>query len=271
MEYQGVASQIYYNHPEVQLANASYDSNNYFASFMISHVGVASHNDTRYVASADILVNAPHHTHNNYGYYGQETMSIVIFSSFDATSNIQHVNRYSSAISSQYMVSPQDMPMNERIGYNNANYLANCSENLAPYANAPIHNSDPYVTPNSNRINENSARCLSANTHDSASCVTSNHSRINKNSAPYAKINAHNLALYFAHDHSRISEILARHLSAKTHDSAPKGANNYSRINENSAMCEHANSHDLASYVTLKLSRIDKIFAHARNPYVSSK
>jgi hypothetical protein len=129
-------------------------------------------------------------------------MHVVNSLSFDATNNIQHVNRYSSAISSQYVVSPQDMPMNERIGYNNANYLANCSEKSALYANAPIHNLAPYVTPNSSRIIENSAMCFSANTHDLASCVTSNHSRINKNSAPYTKINAHNSALYFAHDHS---------------------------------------------------------------------
>jgi hypothetical protein len=36
------------------------------------------------------------------------------------------------------VASPQDMPMNKRIGYDNPNYLANCSENSAPYANAPI-------------------------------------------------------------------------------------------------------------------------------------
>ena len=89
---------------------------------MNSHVGVASHNDTRYVASANTFVNTPHHTHHNYEYYAQEPMSTVNSSNFDATSNVQHVNRYSSAISSQYVVSPQDMPMNERIGYNNANY-----------------------------------------------------------------------------------------------------------------------------------------------------
>ena len=41
--------------------------------------------------------------HHNYGYYGQELMSIVNSSSFDATSNMQHVNPYSSAISSQYV------------------------------------------------------------------------------------------------------------------------------------------------------------------------
>ena len=161
---------------------------------MSSHVGVASHNDIRYVASADTFVNTSHHTHHNYEYYGQEPMSIVNSSSFDATSNIQHVNRYSSAISSQYVVSPQDIPINERIGYNNANYLASCSQNLAPYDNAHIHNSASYVTPNLSRINKNSATYLSANTHDSASHVTSNHSRINENSAPYAKINAHNSA-----------------------------------------------------------------------------
>ena len=42
--------------------NTSYDSNNYFASAMNSHVGVASHNDTRYIASANTCVdNGPHH------------------------------------------------------------------------------------------------------------------------------------------------------------------------------------------------------------------
>ena len=94
---------------------------------MSSYVGVASCNDTRYVTSANTFVNAPHNTHHDYEYYGQEPMSIVNSSSFDATSNIQHINLYSSTISSQYVVSPQDMSMNKRIGYDNANYLANCS------------------------------------------------------------------------------------------------------------------------------------------------
>ena len=126
MEYQGVASQNYRNYLEVQLANASYDFNNYFASSMNSHVDVAGHNHTRYGSSANTFDNAPHHTHHNYGYYGQERMHVINSSSFDATSNIQHVDPYSSAMSSEYVAS-QDMPMNERIGYDNANYLANCS------------------------------------------------------------------------------------------------------------------------------------------------
>ena len=71
---------------------------------MNSHVDVASHNHTRYVASANTFDNAPHHTHHNYGYYGQERMHVINSSSFDATSNIQHVNLNSSAISSQYVV-----------------------------------------------------------------------------------------------------------------------------------------------------------------------
>jgi hypothetical protein len=238
MEYQGGSSQNYYNYPEVQLLNASYDPNGYFASHISSHVGVASCNDTRYVASADTFDNASHHTPNNYGYHGQEPLHVVNYLSFDATSNIKHVNPYSSAISSQYMVPPQDMPMNERIGYDNANYLANCSQNLAPYANAPIHNSALYVTPNSSRINENSTRYSIANTHDLVSHVTSNHSQINENLAPHVRINAHNSALYFTHNHSRISEISARHLSAKTCDSAPNVTNNCSRINKNLAMGE---------------------------------
>jgi hypothetical protein len=45
---------------------------------MSSHVDVTSHNDTRYIASADTFVNAPHHTHHSYGYYGQEPMHVVI-------------------------------------------------------------------------------------------------------------------------------------------------------------------------------------------------
>jgi hypothetical protein len=100
------------------------------------------------------------------------------------------------------VVPPHDLSMNERIGYDNASYLVNCSQNSAYYTNAHIHNSASYVTSNLSRINEKSARCLSANTHDSVSCVTSNHSRINGNLAPYAKINTHNLASYFAHDQS---------------------------------------------------------------------
>ena len=92
---------------------------------MSSYVGIANCNDTIYVTLSNTFVNAPHNTHHDYEYYGQEPMSINS-SSFDATSNIQHVNPYSSAISSQYVVPPHDMPMNERIGYDNANYLANC-------------------------------------------------------------------------------------------------------------------------------------------------
>ena len=42
MEYQGVASQYYYNYPKVQLANTSYDSNNYFTSHENSHASVAT-------------------------------------------------------------------------------------------------------------------------------------------------------------------------------------------------------------------------------------
>ena len=63
------------------------------------------------------------------------------------------------------------MPMNERIGYDNANYFANCSQNSAPYANAPINNSASYVTINSSQTNENSIRCANGNTHDLASYV----------------------------------------------------------------------------------------------------
>jgi hypothetical protein len=70
MEYQGGSSQNYYNYPKVQLANTSYDPNGYFASHINSHVGVASCNDTKYVASADTFDNASHHTHHIYEYHG---------------------------------------------------------------------------------------------------------------------------------------------------------------------------------------------------------
>ena len=94
--YQSAHSAYYYANPEVQLTNISYDSNNYFASFMNSHVGVASYNDTRYVTSANTFIK----------YHDQEPMSTVNYLSFNATSDIQHVNLYSSAISSQYVVPP---------------------------------------------------------------------------------------------------------------------------------------------------------------------
>jgi hypothetical protein len=140
------------------------------------------------------------------------------------------------------VVSPQDMPMNERIGYDNTNYLPNCSQNSAPYASAPIHNSTSYVTPNSSRINENSARYANGNTHDSAS--------------------------YVAHSSSRINE---RWVNDNTHDSTSYVTINSNRINENSAKCKKAIDCDSASYATSSSSQIDEDLAHARNPYGSSK
>jgi hypothetical protein len=53
MEYQGDSSQYYYNYPEIQLANASNGYSNYFASDINSHVGVASYDNLRYVASTN--------------------------------------------------------------------------------------------------------------------------------------------------------------------------------------------------------------------------
>jgi hypothetical protein len=66
--------------------------------------------------------------------------------------------------------------MISEIGYDNANYLVNCSQNLSPYANVCIHNSASYVTPNSSWINENSAKCKKAIACDSASYATSSSS-----------------------------------------------------------------------------------------------
>ena len=96
--------------------------------------------------------------------------------------------------------------MNERIDYDNTNYLVNYSQNSAPYVSAPIYNLASFVTPNSNRINENSARYANGNTHDSASYIAPNSSRINE-----------------------------RWVNIHTHDSAPYVASNSSQINKNSA------------------------------------
>jgi hypothetical protein len=176
---------------------------------MSSHVGVASCNDTRYVASADSFDNASNHTHHNYGYCGQEPMSIVNSSSFDATSNLQHENLYSSAISSQYMVPPHDIPMNERIGYDNANYLADCSQNSASYAKINAHNLALYFAHDQSRISKILARHSSNKTYDSAQHIANNYSRINENSAMGTHVNSHDSASYVALKTSQIDEDLA--------------------------------------------------------------
>jgi hypothetical protein len=74
---------------------------------MNSHVGVASYNSNRYIASTNAFDNGPHHMHP--GYYGQEPMSTMNSSNFNFTNNIQHAYNYpySSVISSQYVVPPQ--------------------------------------------------------------------------------------------------------------------------------------------------------------------
>ena len=143
---------------------------------MNSHVGVASCYDTRYITSANNFVNAPHNTHHDYEYCGQEPMPIVNSLSFDVASNIQHANAYLSAISSQYVVSPHDMPMNERIGFDNANYLANCSQNSATYAKIDAHNSASYFAHDHSRISEIFARHSSAKTRDSALHIANDYS-----------------------------------------------------------------------------------------------
>ena len=157
---------------------------------MNSHVDAASHNHTRYVASANTFDK----------YYDQGP--------FDSSSNIQHINPYSSAVSSQYVVSPQDKLMDERIGYDDVHYLANYSPNSAPYSNAPIHDSASYVTTNSSRINKNSARCANGNIHNSASYVTTNSSRINEISARHSGVKT-SYSASFDLKTSRINEELA--------------------------------------------------------------
>jgi hypothetical protein len=229
MEYQGIASHDYYNYPKVQLANTSHDYNNYFASNMNSHVGVASYNNSRYVASANIFDE----------YHDQEPMFAENSLSLNSSGNIQHVNPYSSAVSSQYVVPSQVEPMNERIGYDNDNYLANYSQNSAPYASASIYNSASYVTPNSSRINKNSARDANANAYNSASYVTLNSSRTND----YSQLKP----VEFKEANLDVKRMLARSKAKR-----------------------FANNCDSALY-DLKSSRINKDLAHAANPHGSFK
>lgn len=51
MEYQRMTP--YYSYPEVQLSNASCDSNNYFTNHVNSYVGIASYTNNRFIASAN--------------------------------------------------------------------------------------------------------------------------------------------------------------------------------------------------------------------------
>jgi hypothetical protein len=173
----------------------------YFASPIYSHVGVASHNNSIYVAST-----------NAYGYHVQESLG------FNATRNIQHAYPYSSAISSQYMVPPQDMLIYERIGYGDANYSVNYSQ-------------FSYDARYANRTNV-----------------------LPTNSTSYANVSAHNLASYISNNYGRINEISARHSSANAHDSTSYIANNYGQINKNSERHASAKTHDSASYVTKNYS-----------------
>jgi hypothetical protein len=92
--YQYTTPQYYYN---IHLANASYDSNNYFASTVNSYIDVAGDNGNRYVPPVNAYANNSLH-HINHGHHGQEPLSTVNSLSFDATSNIQHVNPYSLTV-----------------------------------------------------------------------------------------------------------------------------------------------------------------------------
>lgn len=83
---------------------------------MYSHFDVAGHNNSRSITSA-----------NCSRYHVQEFMSTMNSLSFNSTSDIQHAHPYSLDVSSQYVVPPQDKPMNKRIGFGNANYFANYS------------------------------------------------------------------------------------------------------------------------------------------------
>lgn len=92
---------------------------------MNSHIDVTGRNNSRSIVSANYNVDGLHHIHLNTRYYDQQPMSTMNSLGFNATSDVQHTYPYSSAINSQYVVPPQDMSVNKRIGYGDANYSAN--------------------------------------------------------------------------------------------------------------------------------------------------
>lgn len=91
------------------------------------------------------------------------------------SSNIQQggLSIYLSADNSQYVVTPQNMPVNEKIGHANSSYQASYSQ-------------PSYAAQNANRVefaSTFSAPYVNANNHDLASNVHSNYSQVNGNSA----------------------------------------------------------------------------------------
>lgn len=140
---------------------------NFNATSNIQHAPVYSH------ASAAEQVHMPMND-----YQGRTNMvsSANYYETSHASSfcNMQHgvSSFYSSAANSQYVVRPQNMPVNEIIDHANINYPANYSQL-------------PYVAPHATRVEVvpmNSASYINPNYHDSASYVTFNCSRINENS-----------------------------------------------------------------------------------------
>ena len=209
--YQYIIPQYYYKGSEVQFANMTHMPNNYFANTMNSHVGVArpiseriplTHGDSSYanysmqmpasnmyafnfnissnMQHTPVYTSATEQTHvpmnicdgqtnmgNSTNFYGASNAS-----NFDYNqTNVPSI--YSSAMQSQYVVSPQNMPMNDKIGHTSFGHSANYSQ-------------PSYIAQGTVGVEVAStipASYTNVNSYNSASSVTFNPSRVNKNSA----------------------------------------------------------------------------------------
>jgi hypothetical protein len=101
-------------------------ANCYFACFMNSHIGVASHNDSRYVVSADTyVVNGLHHRHQISRYIMLKNqchlciLRVLVILGTCICVFLFICYKFTSCDPSQ------NMSMNVRIGYANVNCPAN--------------------------------------------------------------------------------------------------------------------------------------------------
>jgi len=183
--------------------------NNYFANTMNSHVGVArpiseriplTHGDSSYgnysmqmpasnmyafnfnissnMQHTPVYTSATEQTHVPMNICdGQTNMSTNFYGALNASNfdynqtNVPSI--YSSAMQSQYVVSPQNMPMNDKIGHASFGHSANYSQ-PSYVAQGTVGVDVASIIP---------ASYTSVNSYNSASSFTFNPSRVNENSA----------------------------------------------------------------------------------------
>jgi hypothetical protein len=161
---------------------ACYDSENYMQKPMSHNMHTLEFNATSNVQHASFCshTSAAEQVHMPMSHYQGQT-NMVSSTNFYRTSHTTSSNNvqqgvpsfYSSTTNSHYVVPPQVMLLNKKIGHADFNYPANYSQpsydaqhitrvevasiNSAPYTNANNHIPAPNVSNNYSRINENSA------------------------------------------------------------------------------------------------------------------